>query len=107
MKLYVVRSVRQVFFCGGDKDEFDDWKKQLSNLAANGVNKKAEQTLRFELDDGAFAAAYGDTSRPFPIKPGQKVAVRRDQPVRGGNDEGAGAVSNVSPPRRRDVSRSF
>ena len=68
--------VRQVFFCGGDKDEFDDWKKQLSNLAANGVKKKAEQTLKIELDDEAFASAYGHTSRPFPIKAGQKVAVR-------------------------------
>ena len=68
--------VRQVFFCGGDKDEFDDLKKKLSNLAASAVKKKAEQTLKIELDDEAFAAAYGHTSRPFSIKPGQKVAVR-------------------------------
>jgi adenine-specific DNA-methyltransferase len=25
--------VRQVFFCGGDKDEFDEWKRGLSDLA--------------------------------------------------------------------------
>ncbi len=68
--------VRQVFFCGGDKDEFDQWKKELSNLAAAAAKKKAEQTLKIEIDDEAFAAAYGHTSRPFPIKPGQKVAVR-------------------------------
>lgn len=68
--------VRQVFFCGGDKDEFDQWKKELSNLAAAVAKKKAEQTLRIEIDDEAFAAAYGHTSRPFPFKPGQKVAVR-------------------------------
>jgi adenine-specific DNA-methyltransferase len=68
--------VRQVFFCGGDKDEFDQWKKELSNLAAAAAKKKAEQTLRIEIDDEAFAAAYGHTSRPFPFKPGQKVAVR-------------------------------
>jgi adenine-specific DNA-methyltransferase len=40
------------------------------------AKKKAEQTLKIELDDEAFAAAYGHTSRPFPTKPGQKVAVR-------------------------------
>lgn len=68
--------VRQVFFCGGDKDEFADWKKELSNLAVASTKKKAEQTLKLEIDDDAFATAYGHTSRPFPIKNGQKVAVR-------------------------------
>jgi adenine-specific DNA-methyltransferase len=68
--------VRQVFFCGGDKNEFDAWKKELSNLAAAAAKKKAEQTLKLQIDDEAFAAAYGHTSRPFAIKPGQKVAVR-------------------------------
>jgi adenine-specific DNA-methyltransferase len=68
--------VRQVFFCGGDKDEFDQWKKELSNLAAAAAKKKAEQTLRLQIDDEAFASAYGHISRPFPFKPGQKVAVR-------------------------------
>jgi adenine-specific DNA-methyltransferase len=68
--------VRQVFFCGGDKDEFEDWKKQLTTLAAAAVKKKVEQTLKIEIDDEAFAAAYGHVSRPFPMKAGQKVAVR-------------------------------
>ncbi|MBP7638232.1 MAG: hypothetical protein KBA18_10185, partial [Kiritimatiellae bacterium] len=68
--------VRQVFFCGGDKDEFDQWKKELSNMAAAAAKKKAEQTLKLEIDEEAFSAVYGHISRPFPIKPGQKVAVR-------------------------------
>ena len=68
--------VRQVFFCGGDKDEFDQWKKELSGLAVNSAKKNAEQTLKLEIDDEAFAAAYGHMSRPFPFKSGQKVAVR-------------------------------
>ena len=33
--------VRQVFFCGGDKDEFDQWRKGLSDLA-----KARNQTRR-------------------------------------------------------------
>ena len=68
--------VRQVFFCGGNKDEFDDWKKGLSKLAEAATKKKAEQTLKIELDDEAFARIYGHTSHPFPVKKGQKIAVR-------------------------------
>ena len=68
--------VRQVFFCGGDKDEFDAWKKGLSNLALASTKKKAEQTLKLEIDDEAFANAYGHISRPFKVEKGQKIAVR-------------------------------
>ena len=68
--------VRQVFFCGGDKDEFDAWKKGLSNLALASTKKKVEQTLKLEIDDEAFANAYGHTSRPFKVETGQKIAVR-------------------------------
>ena len=67
---------RQVFFCGGDKDEFDDWKKGLSDLAKAKTKKKAEQTLKVEIDDEAFTRLYGHTSHPFPVKKGQKIAVR-------------------------------
>jgi len=68
--------VRQVFFCGGDKDEYDEWKKGLSNLAKASTKKKAEQTLKIEIDDEAFTRLYGHTSHPFPVKKGQKIAVR-------------------------------
>jgi adenine-specific DNA-methyltransferase len=68
--------VRQVFFCGGDKDEFDDWKKGLSDIAKAATKKKAEQTLKVEIDDEAFSRIYGHKSHPFPVKKGQKIAVR-------------------------------
>jgi adenine-specific DNA-methyltransferase len=68
--------VRQVFFCGGDKDEFDEWKKGLGDLAKAATKKKAEQTLKIEIDDEAFSRVYGHTSRPFAVKQGQKIAVR-------------------------------
>ncbi len=68
--------VRQAFFCGGDKDEFDAWKKGLENLALLGAKKKAEKTLKIEIDEEAFARLYGHTSHPFPVKSGQQVAVR-------------------------------
>jgi adenine-specific DNA-methyltransferase len=68
--------VRQAFFCGGDKDEFAAWKKGLENLALLGAKKKAEKTLKIEIDEEAFARLYGHESHPFPIKSGQQIAVR-------------------------------
>lgn len=68
--------VRQVFFCGGDKDEFDSWRKGLDKLAATKTKQAAEQTLKIEIDDEAFDRLYGHVSHPFPVTPGQKVAVR-------------------------------
>jgi len=68
--------VRQVFFCGGDKDEFDEWKRGLSTLAAAAAKRKAEQTLKLQIDDEAFARIYGHKSHPFAVKKGQKIAVR-------------------------------
>ena len=68
--------VRQAFFCGGDKDEFAAWKKGLENLALLGAKKKAEKTLKIEIDEEAFARLYGHQSHPFPVKSGQQIAVR-------------------------------
>jgi adenine-specific DNA-methyltransferase len=68
--------VRQVFFCGGDKDEFDEWKKGLSDLAKAAAKRKAEQTLKIQINDDAFARIYGHKSHPFLVKRGQKIAVR-------------------------------
>jgi adenine-specific DNA-methyltransferase len=67
---------RQVFFCGGDEDEFDKFKRGLSNLAAAGLKAKAERTLRVELDDDAFSRVYGFRSHPIPVEQGRRVAVR-------------------------------
>jgi adenine-specific DNA-methyltransferase len=68
--------VRQVFFCGGDKDEFDKWKKGLSDLAKQMTKKKVEQTLKVEIDDEAFDRLYGFRSHAITPKKGRRVAVR-------------------------------
>lgn len=69
--------VKQVFFCGGEKSEFDKWKKGLANLAKDGTKKKLEKTLKIEIDDEAFDRLYGHISHPIEIKKkGQKIAVR-------------------------------
>lgn len=69
--------VKQVFFCGGDKKEFDKWRKGLENIARQTVKRKAEKTLRVEIDDDAFERLYGFRSHPIDVKhPAQKIAVR-------------------------------
>jgi adenine-specific DNA-methyltransferase len=69
--------VRQVFFCGGEKDEVAKWKKGLSDLAKQTIKTRAEKTLKIELDDEAFDRIYGFSSHPIQVtRNGQKVAVR-------------------------------
>ncbi|MFH2029987.1 MAG: site-specific DNA-methyltransferase, partial [Bacteroidota bacterium] len=68
--------VRQVFFCGGSKDEFNKWRKGLNNLAKQKTKREAELTLKIEIDDEAFDRLYGFESHSFEIKSGQKIAVR-------------------------------
>ena len=46
--------VKQVFFCGGDKDEFNKWKKGISEVAKNEARKKAEITLKIEINEDTF-----------------------------------------------------
>ncbi|MBI4740119.1 MAG: site-specific DNA-methyltransferase [Betaproteobacteria bacterium] len=68
--------VRQVFFCGGDRDEFDKWKRGLSDLSKLKTKKKVENTLKIEIDDEAFDRLYGFVSHPIPYQAGKRVAVR-------------------------------
>jgi len=69
--------VKQVFFCGGDKNEFAKWRKGLDGLAKENTKKKVEKTLKIEIDDDAFDRLYGHISHPIEVKSkGQKIAVR-------------------------------
>ena len=71
--------VKQLFFCGGDKTEFDKWRRGLSDLSEsrNRRKKELQDTLKIELDEDAFDRLYGHTSHPVEIKrKGQKMAVR-------------------------------
>jgi adenine-specific DNA-methyltransferase len=71
--------VKQLFFCGGDKTEFDKWRRGLSDLSESRNRRKRElqDTLKIEIDEDAFERLYGHTSHPVEIlKKEQKVAVR-------------------------------
>ena len=67
---------RQVFFCGGDADEFDKFRRGLSTLAVSTAKAKVERTLKVEIDDEAFERVYGFKSHPIPATRGRRVAVR-------------------------------
>jgi adenine-specific DNA-methyltransferase len=68
--------VKSFHFCGGDKKEFDDWKKGLSSVAKLTTKKNAEHTLRLELDEDVWDTLYGFESEPLQYRPGHKIAVR-------------------------------
>ncbi|GAB5560718.1 MAG: hypothetical protein SynsKO_23650 [Synoicihabitans sp.] len=68
--------VRQAFFCGGTKKEFAQWRKGLDNLAKLKAKKKAEKTLKIEIDEDAFDRLYGHRGHPFKVAIGQEVAIR-------------------------------
>ena len=69
--------VKQVFFCGGERTEFNKWKKGLDNLAKDTTKRKVEKTLKIEIDEEAFERLYGHISHPIEVKnKGQKIAVR-------------------------------
>ena len=72
-QMFVVRSMH---FCGGDKKDFEAWRKGLSTAASALVKKKAERTLRIEMADELWDTLYGFSSEPIPYEKGCKVAVR-------------------------------
>ena len=72
-QIFIVRSMH---FCGGDKKEFDAWKKGLSTAASALTKKKAERTLRMEFSDELWDTLYSFRSEPILYKKGTRLAVR-------------------------------
>lgn len=68
--------VKSLHFCGGDKKEFDAWKRGLSSVAKLTTKKNAEHTLRLELDEETWDTLYGFESELLTYRPGHKIAVR-------------------------------
>ena len=68
--------VRGIHFCGGDKKEFNDWKKGLNSVASSITKKKAEKTLKLVFNDELWDTLYGFRSERLKYEKGRKVAVR-------------------------------
>lgn len=68
--------VKSIHFCGGDKKEFDAWKKGLTSLQPRNTRKGIEQTLRMEFCDEVWDCLYDFRSEPLDYVAGKKIAVR-------------------------------
>lgn len=68
--------VRGIHFCGGDKKEFDAWKKGLQSSASYKTKKNAEHTLKLIFNDDVWDELYTYRSEPLTYEPGRKVAIR-------------------------------
>lgn len=68
--------VREIHFCGGNKKEYDSWKKGLNSIASSKTKKSAETTLRLTLNDEVWDTLYDFRSSAIERKPGRKIAVR-------------------------------
>lgn len=68
--------VRSIHFCGGDKKEFQAWRKGLDNVAKIMAKKKAERTLRLQINEEMWDSLYGFESEPITYEKGKQIAVR-------------------------------
>ena len=68
--------VRSIHFCGGDKKEFQAWRKGLDNVAKTMAKKKAERTLRLQINEEVWDTLYGFESEPIKYEKGKQIAVR-------------------------------
>lgn len=68
--------VRGIHFCGGDKKDFDAWKKGLQSSASYKTKRDAEHTLKLVFNDEVWDQLYTYRSEPLTYEPGRKVAIR-------------------------------
>ena len=65
-----------IHFCGGDKKEFESWRKGLNNISSQLTRRNAERTLRLEFNDEIWDTLYDYRSEPIPYRPSRKICVR-------------------------------
>ncbi|MBP5315749.1 MAG: hypothetical protein J6Y87_07800 [Muribaculaceae bacterium] len=70
--------VSSLHFCGGDKKEFEAWRKGLGGMATSLEKRKkeAEHTLKLEFNDEFWETLYGFQSEPIEYRQGRKICVR-------------------------------
>lgn len=68
--------VRSIHFCGGDKKEFNAWKKGLKSVTPRQIKRDIGRTLRMEFPEEVWDALYDFRSAPIKYEKGRKLAVR-------------------------------
>ena len=66
----------KIHFCGGDKKDFDAWRKGLDTVAKDLAKNRAERTLRLTFNEEVWEQLYDFKSEPIPYEKGKKIAVR-------------------------------
>jgi len=68
--------VRSIHFCGGDKKEFNAWKKGLQSVAPRQIKRDIGRTLRMEFPEEVWNTLYDFRSAPIKYEKGRKLSVR-------------------------------
>ena len=68
--------VRSIHFCGGDKKEFNAWKKGLQSVTPRQIKRDIGRTLRMEFPEEVWDALYDFRSAPIKYEKDRKLAVR-------------------------------
>lgn len=72
--------VRSIHFCGGDKKEFNAWKKGLQSVTPSvtprQIKRDIGRTLRMEFPEEVWNTLYDFRSAPIKYEKGRKLAVR-------------------------------
>ena len=68
--------VKGLHFCGGNKKEFDAWRKGLQAVAPKTNKKKAETSLHLSFNEELWETLYDFRSQPIEKRKGRKIAVR-------------------------------
>jgi adenine-specific DNA-methyltransferase len=68
--------VRSIHFCGGDKKEFNAWKKGLQSVTPRQIKRDIGRTLRMEFPEEVWNTLYDFRSAPIKYEKGRKLAVR-------------------------------
>ena len=75
-------NVRSIHFCGGDKKEFNEWKKGLIKVAPKcskgkkTVREAISHQLKMTFPDEVWETLYSHRSAPIKYEKGKKIAVR-------------------------------
>ena len=75
-------NVRSIHFCGGDKKEFNEWKKGLLKVAPKcskgnkTVREAISHQLKMTFPDDVWDTLYSYRSAPIKYEKGKKIAVR-------------------------------
>ena len=68
--------VRGIHFSGGNRKDFDSWRKGLDTVARDMAKRRAERMLRMKFNEELWDRLYSLKSESIEYRKGRKIAVR-------------------------------